>query len=109
MFYRIDPEKDASFAVGATMETFLKIFSLDQHHAPTHWLDRELKCCGESTTHKASVQPLENGEIIRPLGAQLVFEFLVGKDTFFYQELYGSIGHCQCADREFLQCNGVFF
>ena len=55
------------------------------------------------------MQPLENGEIIRPLGAQLVFEFLVGKDTFFYQELYGSIGHCQCADREFLQCNGVFF
>ena len=39
MFYRIDPEKDASFAVGATMETFLKIFSLDQHHAPTHRLD----------------------------------------------------------------------
>jgi hypothetical protein len=40
------------------------------------------------------VKALENGKIVRSLGAKLRFELLARKDTFLDQELGRSMGHC---------------
>ena len=56
-----------------------------------------------------SVQPLQNVEIIRPLGAQLGFELRVRDDAFRDHQLGRGVRHRQRAHHQFFECYSVGF
>jgi hypothetical protein len=57
----------------------------------------------------ASVHPLQNREIVRPLSTQLRFKLRLGDNTFGNHQLCESIGHCQRAHHQFFQRHSTAF